>query len=811
MNAATRRAGRILAMTAILAACGATAYGVHPQNWSAATEKDYSQGTFENVVVSSVGELRLGRELKTIADVKGIDFVQDFAQAKDGTMYFCTAPNGKVFKIADGKAVEYFAAPETNDQIMAMTIEASGKLLIAACGDGAKLLELSENAKGKVEARTVWEDPKVQYVWTMKPAENAGTEEMFCLATGPEGKVLRVGTTTGKASVVAETGAKNVSAMVHDAQGNWVVGTDAEGLVIRIDKNTGKQFVLLDAGNVDVTGLAVDEAGNIYASTAQPDAGGSMQGDEPDVDGPKTRPGKVDPDVDDKDMTPDPATKPGDKDKAGAFLQQPGATNMAGGILLGQTHSPMPNDIKQTLEKLKRLAGEAGGTGGKRPAPTHSPASHRSSSDKKKAAPKGLGGDFGPPEEPGNTVYKISPKGAVTTLMQSLDMITSLAYHKGELVVGTGPDGKLYTVGTDGEAQTMAARVRNENVMSLFCAADGTIYIGASNDGQVYSISAQTADKGSYVSPALDAEHSADWGRAVLTAQLPAGTKATIATRTGNVKDVVKNEKFWSEWSAEIDPSDGGAKIASPTARFLQYRVTLTSEGAAKGTTPIVEDTKIWYQVENMPPVIKNLKAEVDAPPPAGESDRKDADGDNPHTVSVTWDAMDPNHDELTYRILYREVGTDVWVQVAKDLRDTAYTWNTKSVADGKYQVKVIASDAADNVPSEAKAVAAVSATLLVNNTPPVISEVKTTIDGGQVTVEGVAKDGISAIAEVRYQVDSAVDWQLARASDKMFDSPKEGFTFVTKALPSGSHRITIRAIDAAGNSSSKAVTAVVK
>ncbi len=80
-----------------------------------------------------------------------------------------------------------------------------------------------------------------------------------------------------------------------------------------------------------------------------------------------------------------------------------------------------------------------------------------------------------------------------------------------------------------------------------------------------------------------------------------------------------------------------------------------------------------------------------------------------------------------------------------------------------------------------------------------------------------MAKDILSPVADVRYQVDGNLsagttgDWQPAAASDKIFDSPQEAFTLVTRPLSAGPHRITIRATDAAGNSSYKALTIIVK
>ena len=100
---------------------------------------------------------------------------------------------------------------------------------------------------------------------------------------------------------------------------------------------------------------------------------------------------------------------------------------------------------------------------------------------------------------------------------------------------------------------------------------------------------------------------------------------------------------------------------------------------------------------------------------------------------------------------------------------------------------------------------------MLVDNTAPELSDLKVTMDGNKATLEGTAKDAVSAIVDVRYQVDGEEGWHLATASDKMFDSPSEAFTFTTRALAVGGHQVAVRATDEAGNVAYKSATVVVK
>ena len=78
------------------------------------------------------------------------------------------------------------------------------------------------------------------------------------------------------------------------------------------------------------------------------------------------------------------------------------------------------------------------------------------------------------------------------------------------------------------------------------------------------------------------------------------------------------------------------------------------------------------------------------------------------------------------------------------------YDWNTRAVPDGKYQVKVVASDAPDNAAPDAKATAEMTSPFLVINTLPTVDAVKTAMDGAKVTISGTANATLCPVTEVR-------------------------------------------------------------
>ncbi len=61
------------------------------------------------------------------------------------------------------------------------------------------------------------------------------------------------------------------------------------------------------------------------------------------------------------------------------------------------------------------------------------------------------------------------------------------------------------------------------------------------------------------------------------------------------------------------------------------------------------------------------------------------------------WKADDDNNDELSYDVFYRREGDTVWRALKTDLRDTLLVWDTSSVPNGTYVLKVLASDRKSN------------------------------------------------------------------------------------------------------------------
>jgi hypothetical protein len=123
------------------------------------------------------------------------------------------------------------------------------------------------------------------------------------------------------------------------------------------------------------------------------------------------------------------------------------------------------------------------------------------------------------------------------------------------------------------------------------------------------------------------------------------------------------------------------------------------------------------------------------------------------------------------------------------------FTWNTESLEDGWYRVRVEASDEVANPVGMALKHAGESAPFLVDNTAPTLTGVTLSSDG---KLRAECSDNVGPITRIDVQIDGRGPWQALTSTDGMLDEAKE--TIDTTLAIKGSHVIALRCFDAAGN-----------
>ena len=166
---------------------------------------------------------------------------------------------------------------------------------------------------------------------------------------------------------------------------------------------------------------------------------------------------------------------------------------------------------------------------------------------------------------------------------------------------------------------------------------------------------------------------------------------------------------------------------------------------------------------------------------------------------TVRWAAADPNGDQLSFKVELRSSADSIWRTLKDKLLDRFYAFDSTSFPDGKYIVRITASDAPSNIPTAALTGSLESETFTIDNTPPVINI--TSASGG--SVKFTAKDALSWIDKAEYSIDGG-EWTALLPDNLVTDSQSLDYTITAGA----GQMVSIRVYDENDNVSAKVVVA---
>jgi hypothetical protein len=559
------------------------------------------------------------------------------------------------------------------------------------------------------------------YVWSL--AVDAKSGNVYA-GTGSKGAIYRV-TPDGKPSVFYQTRQEHVLCLALADDGTLYAGTDKAGLVYKIDAR-GKGFVVFSAPQSEVRSLLVTP-GAVYAGTSSPTSRRRIGG--------------------------------------GNTASAAGSAGLSGAPLGASAGGDKP-------DKARVSEGAAVHTG-------------NSSSDPKESQKASPAPAPPAPAAGENSVYRISPDGTVREVFRERTLVLSLLKQGDRLYVGTGLDGQLFEIDEATKERSEIARLDHGQVLSLCRRKGGGIVVGTGDPGKLYVLQDKFVSRGTVTSEVLDAKLISRWGALRWQADTPAGTKVTVAVRSGNVAEP---DETWSDWSAELTDARQ-AQIAAPAARFLQYRVTLTSDSPS--ASPALRDLTLRYVNTNQAPEVTSLEVpNLDAATLA-----------DPKKLRLKWAATDPNEDEVTYSLYVRKDGWKNWVLLEEDYDKTEFEWDTTTTPSGTYRVRVVASDRRDNPAEEALTGERTSEPFVVSHAAPEVA-LKATIDGEHAVIDATARDPLVRLTSASFAVNGK-KWTNVFPSDGLFDSKEETFRFKTEALKPGTYVLVLKVKDAAGNTGS--------
>lgn len=167
--------------------------------------------------------------------------------------------------------------------------------------------------------------------------------------------------------------------------------------------------------------------------------------------------------------------------------------------------------------------------------------------------------------------------------------------------------------------------------------------------------------------------------------------------------------------------------------------------------------------------------------------------------IGARWLASDPNGDALQYKVEIRGASESVWKLLKDDLKDPAFSWDSTVFPDGRYWLRVTASDAPDNPPDQALSAVLESEEFLIDNTPPAILIQAAGRAGSKIEVAFRAKDERNRLVKAEYSINGS-SWRVVEPTTRLSDSPEHDYKFSTDVQGEGEQTIAIRVTDSFDN-----------
>ena len=668
----------------------------------------------------------------------------------------------------------------------------SGKpkdLSLASTGD--VMLSLKIDAFTKMKETQVW----------ALVEDSAGN---LYAGTGNEGKIYKINADGDTAELYYNSPEVTIYSLAIGPDGVLYAGTGPDGLIYKITDATTPPTTLLNKGDKYVWALQFDEGGNLYAATG---TDGKIYKITPEGES------SVLFDAEEKNIM--------------TLLQHENgfyAGSGDNGVIYHIMDDGTAKVIYQAKEKEVRALEMDSKGNLYAAAVTSQPAeparNRRSGSSAGPPTPSGPpppGG--GPPQENKSNIYKIRPDGTAVSVWNSPEplILAFVLESDSQILVGTGNEGKIYRVNAMSGDSVEVGKCSADQVVAIHQKeVDGKTktVLATGNPGKLFTLATDHVEKGTLESKIHDAKSLSRWGKLSWEGEMEEGTAIAFSTRTGNTK---KPDDTWNDWSEELTTAEG-SQVPNGDAQYIQWRAKFTTTDAAK--TPVLKKVTLASVQTNVEPRFTDITVDDGSgssnqdtrrrssggnlPPPGarGGSGGSSSGDDAPSKKwKISWKVEDANADTLQYTLYYKAVSEENWRLLKKELTKAEFEWDITTVADGRYKVKVVATDKLSNPVGWAKSADKVSPPFDVDNTQPSVGEIKVTPNGnGTYKIACEVTDMATPIQKAVYKIDSDENWKAIFPDDGIFDSKSEQLLLETGELPAGGHAITIQVTDRAQN-----------
>lgn len=636
--------------------------------------------------------------------------------------------------------------------IWSSAVDAAGNIYLGTGADG-KVFKVDASGKG-----SLFSDLNELNVSALAIGK-AG--EIFA-GTSPDGKVYRLDA-SGNATVYFEPNEKYIWSMAVLNDSSLAVGTGENGKIYKVKSAGAKaeNSLLFDTSETHIISLASDKNGNLFAGT---DSNGLV-------------------------------LRFGADGKPFALLDSPlreihelavSPDGSVYALALGESVTAKTDTTTTTTTTESKTVSVEKPT-----ATTETPKSRYDLSAAKSA------------------VYRILPDGGSDIIWSSPSVVgfSLYAHQTGNgVLIGTSDKGRIYSVRNDG-GETLVLQ-SDEGQISTIKTDGRRLLATSSNQGKLFGFGPESNAEGTYESAVLDAKANAAWGRIWWRSS----GNVQLQTRSGNTETP---DETWSAWSAALTDAKG-AQIASPKAKYLQWRAVLKGSGS-------LNEVNVSFLGRNIAPEILAIQIlpmniGLAANPQVQLDPNIETSGLDPMLFGVQvqavpprrlfqkgaralqWTAEDRNGDKVVYDIYYKEVSETNFKLLKENSPDNFISIDGQSLADGRYVVKIVVKDSPSNPIGQMLSSEQISEPFDIDNSAPTVAAIGTaTISGDKARIVFEATETASFINRAEFSVNGG-EWQTVYSEDGISDGQKERYTVEIPVKTAGEYSVTLRVFDANGN-----------
>jgi hypothetical protein len=654
-------------------------------------------------------------------------FVLSQTTAPNGDRFFGTGNDGKVYRLRGEDLKLLFTAPEP--EVYAVTF-ANGALLAGTSPNGKIYRVDPESGQ-----QTVFFDPQQAYIWDL---ETSGTDVLA--ATGVEGKLFRI-SSKGEGKVLYDAADTHIRTIAVRKDGKVLAGGSGKGRIYQIASD-GSAIALFDSPLNEVSSIYVDPTGVAWAAAVSNTL-------------PSAAPAKSQP-----------------KPAASGQQQQQQQSGSAGASGEAKKEGEPTVEVSFSFDDSTATAAAQAGAA---------------------------------------EIYRIDADGFVDTVRKfDREMVYAVSGGTdGAVLLATGPNGRVYEL--RGNELALLGTVPEKQIVSISGSGNATL-VTTTNSGAVYRMETRPSATAEFRSTAKDVERFSRFGNYRVEGRNLTPGAVSVSFRSGNTRTP---DATWSSWSTGQGTLEGN--VNTPPARYIQWKLTMpkpTSEAAIDGVTVAFMNRNVAPSIDAVAvqdPAVIFISSAYPSAPQVVEATNPDEYGiftslDSPRERAVadqgkrmfrkgfrtvSWRATDENGDTIHYSVSFRAKGSSNWLRLRENIEETQINFDTSQLPDGRYELRLTATDAADN-PEMPLTDTKDGVEFQVDNSAPKIA---LTTEGNEVVVH--ITDELSPVGRVEYSAD-AEKWIRMTPVDGIADSRSETFRLNRKDVDG--KFVIVRAVDAQYN-----------